>query len=378
MIIECPACNSRYRIREDKLPTEGGNIKCPNCAHVFFVNRPGGADPTATQAGRPAALDTEAKPVSTEDATSAPRETSGESAAVQRWKLRNSVGLVYDFPSIEQLRRWLAARDTFDGLTVSPDGGATWSEVDETEALEGVKPTGRKPVASMPSTATRSGTFQAPSRGPSGSFSIATADDMRREAKARVEAKRTKRPEPGSASESESKRFELVKPPSNAQEERASKVLLILALLILPVVAGIALHAAGVIDLSDYGILPNTDPPVATAPIEQPTDSEEAPAPRVELSAEQQRSMLVSQASNAIARGDSAQAIDYLEAAVGMDDSARELHCQLAALYEQVQRTADADSARARCNGEDAALAPQDGSGVPADPTDGSGAPSTP
>lgn len=376
MIIECPACNSRYRIREDKLPTEGGNIKCPNCAHVFFVNRPGGADPTATQAGRPAAPEQDA--AATAESTDAVLEASGDAPAVERWKLRNSVGLVYDFPSVEQLRKWLAARDTFDGLTVSSDAGATWTEVENAAALEGVKPTGRKPVASMPSTATRTGSFQTPNRGPSGSFSIATADDMRREAKARVEAKRSKRPEPGPVSETESKRFELVKPPSNAQEERASKVLLILALLILPVVAAIALHAAGVIDLADYGILPDTDPPAIAAPAVEADDEQDAPAQRVELSAEQQHSMLVTQASNAIARGDSGQAIEYLEAAVGMDDSARELHCQLAALYEEVQRTADAESARARCNGEDAAEAPQEGSGVPAAPADGSGAPNAP
>ncbi len=47
MIIECPSCVSRYRIKEDKLPDGGGNIKCPNCAHVFFVTK-GGAPPSPT------------------------------------------------------------------------------------------------------------------------------------------------------------------------------------------------------------------------------------------------------------------------------------------------------------------------------------------
>ena len=41
MIIECPSCQARYRIREEKLPAEGGGIKCPNCANVFVVTPDG-------------------------------------------------------------------------------------------------------------------------------------------------------------------------------------------------------------------------------------------------------------------------------------------------------------------------------------------------
>lgn len=367
MIIECPACNSRYRIREDKLPADGGNIKCPNCAHVFFVARPGAAasgshDVATTQTGPPASDSQSLAPSAESGAQAA---ASGEASKVKRWKLRNSVGLVYDFPDVEQLRRWLQARDTFEGLSVSSDGGASWSDVDEVEDLAGVEPTGRKPVAAMPSTANRSGSFQdAAARQASGGFSIATADDIRREAKARVDAARSQRNTQPIEDLTDSKRFELIKPPANEQEEKASRLLLVLALIILPVVAAVALHSAGVIDLSDYGILPATEAP--TAPTAVAAEPEEAPAarPRVELTPEQTQTMLVSQASNAIARGDTQTAIDYLESAVAINDSARELHCQLAALYQEVQRTADAETARARCNGADAAQGSGEGSGA--------------
>lgn len=37
MIVQCPACNSRYRIREANIPASGGKIRCPSCAHSFVV-----------------------------------------------------------------------------------------------------------------------------------------------------------------------------------------------------------------------------------------------------------------------------------------------------------------------------------------------------
>lgn len=37
MIVQCPACNSRYRIRDANIPPSGGKIRCPSCAHSFVV-----------------------------------------------------------------------------------------------------------------------------------------------------------------------------------------------------------------------------------------------------------------------------------------------------------------------------------------------------
>ncbi len=37
MIVQCPSCESRYRIREENIPASGGKIRCPSCGHGFVV-----------------------------------------------------------------------------------------------------------------------------------------------------------------------------------------------------------------------------------------------------------------------------------------------------------------------------------------------------
>lgn len=54
MIVQCPACQSRYRISDDRIPAKGGNLKCPSCGHVFPVV-PGGATATPAPAAPSAA-----------------------------------------------------------------------------------------------------------------------------------------------------------------------------------------------------------------------------------------------------------------------------------------------------------------------------------
>jgi predicted Zn finger-like uncharacterized protein len=39
MIVSCPQCSSRYRIRDDKIQGAGARIKCPSCDHRFVVYR---------------------------------------------------------------------------------------------------------------------------------------------------------------------------------------------------------------------------------------------------------------------------------------------------------------------------------------------------
>lgn len=39
MIVTCPECSSRYRIREDKIQGRGARITCPSCTHKFVVHR---------------------------------------------------------------------------------------------------------------------------------------------------------------------------------------------------------------------------------------------------------------------------------------------------------------------------------------------------
>lgn len=392
MIIECPSCNSRYRIREDKLPAEGGNIKCPNCAHVFFVPRDGAAE---TQQGKPAASTTDAtpavepvsEPASPEASAAEPGSPSGEATPIrapsseQRWKLRNSVGLVYDFPGIEQLRRWLSGRDSFDGLTVSADDGETWTDVSDVSELDGVQPTGRKQPAPLPP-ASRTGQFAAPRAAGSGSFSgtgsLTNREDIRREAQARVEAARNQRQSQIiDADEAKTKaEYKLIKPPSNAQEEKTGRVLLLLAVIILPIVAMIGLHTVGVIDLSEYGILPPREPDPVEQPVVDAAPTEGSGGRQlVELTSEQAANLLITQASGAVSRGDTAQAIEFLERALALDPTDTELHCQLAGLYQEVERSEDAEISRQQCEG---ANEPDEGSADAPDDAPSEEAPATP
>lgn len=39
MIVNCPSCSSRYRIRDEKIKGRGARITCPNCSHKFVVHR---------------------------------------------------------------------------------------------------------------------------------------------------------------------------------------------------------------------------------------------------------------------------------------------------------------------------------------------------
>ncbi len=38
MIVQCPQCDSQYRVQDDKIPASGGKISCPNCGNRFVVH----------------------------------------------------------------------------------------------------------------------------------------------------------------------------------------------------------------------------------------------------------------------------------------------------------------------------------------------------
>jgi predicted Zn finger-like uncharacterized protein len=37
MIVTCPSCSTRYRVRDDKIQGKGARISCPKCGHRFVV-----------------------------------------------------------------------------------------------------------------------------------------------------------------------------------------------------------------------------------------------------------------------------------------------------------------------------------------------------
>lgn len=48
MIVQCPQCSSKYRVKDEKIPEGGGRITCPSCEHRFVVQR----DDSGSDSGR--------------------------------------------------------------------------------------------------------------------------------------------------------------------------------------------------------------------------------------------------------------------------------------------------------------------------------------
>lgn len=50
MIVTCPSCNAKYRVRDDAVPAKGAQLKCPECATLFLAHRPAHDDRELTDA----------------------------------------------------------------------------------------------------------------------------------------------------------------------------------------------------------------------------------------------------------------------------------------------------------------------------------------
>lgn len=184
MKIECPKCHTGGKLDPARVPDGGANIRCPSCAAVFFVQKPNDATapPASVQTsaadsapktapGKPqgAAIGgprtgesfnlTGSLPEVTQDSspeppTPASRTASGSSrrAAARSavtaartsgaWKVKNSTGMVYNFPDTQSIRAWLEGRTSHSDLLISPDDGTTWLPVAETPDLADVEPRG--------------------------------------------------------------------------------------------------------------------------------------------------------------------------------------------------------------------------------------------
>ena len=151
MIVQCPGCASRYRVRAEKLPAAGGNIQCPNCRSIFPASHaPGGADgPLRTLPGSGIRAKTHSIPPPVPPTGAMGTDTASPAVAVGSksppskdltWKIRTPVGLVYDFPNIEALTSWLATRENVDGMVVSTDDGNTWHDIRNYPELESALP----------------------------------------------------------------------------------------------------------------------------------------------------------------------------------------------------------------------------------------------
>lgn len=389
MIIECPSCQARYRIREEKLPADGGGIKCPNCAHVFAVTPDGHvaemqkpAPPHGTQynqAVRKAEEEIE-QARSQLDAASAPPPPSDTASkrAVSRWKVRNA-GLVFDFADIDSVKRWLANRDSLDSVEASDDLGQSWAPVNSFDELTDLR-NARKPPITLSGTSREAPLDPPASRGrtvPPGSQLPPSPDEIRAEAEARLREARTargatesppvvtsKRDAKQEAPKDEKpKKFERLIPVSEKQQARiasGSKVLAAISLIILPLLLAVGLHATGTADLSsllpflparsasskklrfDNGLVVDGAPSAATAkPAPAPSLSvKQAPTPPATREPGQPDStggsaVIVAQAREAISRGDSAEATKLLEQANQLSRGDKQVACLLAGLLSE-------------------------------------------
>lgn len=443
MIIECPACQSRYRIREEKLPASGGNIKCPSCAHVFFVARAaapvapappvaaagasGQTDPNGwsqiplgdapssplgpASAGATLAMAAVTPAGSANAAPSAPVATASDSAPL-KWKLRNAVGLVYDFTDTGQLVKWLGTKDSHEGMQASDDAGVSFRELSEFSALRDARPV-RKTMMGLPAvsappvpatsstSATRTGdqttevqaalanaAMQATAAANQASASR-PADQavMQLQAQARLEQARKARgadvsqpmkvDKPAAKASGKSAGGKSAsRLPTNSlrrdrTEEQGSWLGLVGVLSIPLVIAGIV-QVTGLFDFrllfggqqEQVGVLPL---PGNSLPAVDQSAGQNQYVQAVNLSPSQQAAMAIDAAAAAVSQERFEEAVGHLERAAFLTPDRVELQCQLADLYDRTSRPADAARTRALCNGTDAAA----GSGAAA-PTDDS------
>jgi predicted Zn finger-like uncharacterized protein len=401
MLIECPSCKSRYRIRDEKLPGKGGNIRCPNCSHIFFVSRDNALDGEGAAPEEAAA----STPVPGESqATDAPK-------APEKWKLRNAIGLVFDFADLDQLQRWLGTRESFDGLEVSRDGGSSWSSVADHTELRDIRLTGKKTMLGMQSINTSQGGSAGDVSGlssPNAAAPQLTADQMREQAQARIQSARASRgtqqmtPPPerregsgvnarqsasrpaaattGSSSTKSTgkKGFQRIRHEDDQQGSIWARIGVVVGI---PVVVFGLLQAAGVIDVrrlfgggggmtsEELARYAGNDVPGELGR-EGEQDGRRAPeeaAPEVPPVAQ-----LLQLAAVAYERNELSTAIGHLEQAVFLAPDDRETHCQLARLYTEAGRATDAAAQETLCNppAEASGDAAGDGSGAAAPPAE--------
>ncbi len=401
MNIECPSCQARYRIREEKLPAEGGGIKCPNCAHVFVVTPDGqlgeakksipphGTEYNVAVRAAEAEIEQARAKIEPQASPAAPSE-SGAKKAVARWKVRNA-GLVFDFADIDSVKRWLANRESLDGVDASDDLGQTWSPITAFDDLTDLRVT-RKPPITLSSGQREAALDPPPQRGrtvPPGAAAISSPDELRAEAEARlrnarngrgvtdapavVSSKRDAKQEAGK--EEKPKKYERLAPVSEKQHARiasGSKVLAGISILILPLLLAIGLHATGTADLSRFlPFLPARSPaskkvqldngltvdgalrggasrPVSSGqPAAKPATATPKPAP---AGVENPNSAVAAyQARAAISRGDAAEATKLLEQANQLSRNDTQLLCLLAGLYDATGDKPRAISSADKC-----------------------------
>ena len=45
MVIICPECSTKFRVKAERIPDAGAKVRCARCKHVFLAQKPIGEEP---------------------------------------------------------------------------------------------------------------------------------------------------------------------------------------------------------------------------------------------------------------------------------------------------------------------------------------------
>ena len=130
MIVQCPSCTSRYRIRDANIPPSGGKIRCPSCSHSFIVYPETEDDDSTSITGSneiAALLSGDSEP-----------DDDGKTEIVQGNELDK-------MRAIEALKKEMGSALEGDGTVEIQNPLAMWKAAQEAKAAD--KPADEEPVA---------------------------------------------------------------------------------------------------------------------------------------------------------------------------------------------------------------------------------------
>ena len=116
MIVTCPSCSSRYKIKADKITGRGAKITCPKCSHRFVVYN--------------------------EDSEASTRRSVPDTIADHdfktlglTWRVRRTDGQTLDFGSLGELTSLLEDQQVTPESSITFDN-RDWSEIKSIEDME--------------------------------------------------------------------------------------------------------------------------------------------------------------------------------------------------------------------------------------------------
>ena len=135
MVVTCEHCGARYRLDKSRIEGRGARITCPKCQHVFVVYREGAEAESAEAASTDASPLPEAAPAPQVERPTDVHALDFKSVGIATWKVKTSIGLVYDFSDFKTLRKYLKEGRVSQSDTLSHDG-TEWTTISDVNDLE--------------------------------------------------------------------------------------------------------------------------------------------------------------------------------------------------------------------------------------------------